>query len=94
MWRKHEGRKHSIAKFADQANARNSKSWQYLRGEDISAEALPQAVQSWRTSATSARWARKPSRKVAERASKISRKPAENVDVEDWRDLMLVDFNL
>ena len=30
---------------------------------------------------------------MAERASKILRKPAENVDVEDWHNHMLVDFN-
>ena len=30
---------------------------------------------------------------MAERTSKILRKPAENVDVEDWHNLMLVDFN-
>jgi hypothetical protein len=39
-----QGRKHSIAKFADPANARNFKSWQYLRSEDIATDALPQTV--------------------------------------------------
>ncbi len=38
------GRKHSITKFADPANARNFNSWQYLRQEDIRTEALRQTV--------------------------------------------------
>merc|ERR1719401_1762429 len=37
-----QGRKHSIAKFSDPANARNFKSWQYLKGQDITEEVLPQ----------------------------------------------------
>mmetsp|Transcript_54858 Transcript_54858/g.117124 ORF Transcript_54858/g.117124 Transcript_54858/m.117124 type:complete len:464 (+) Transcript_54858:93-1484(+) len=37
-----QGRKYSIAKFSDPANARNYLSWQYLASEDITPEALPQ----------------------------------------------------
>eukprot|EP00437_Effrenium_voratum_P001734 CAMPEP_0181440054 /NCGR_PEP_ID=MMETSP1110-20121109/22766_1 /TAXON_ID=174948 /ORGANISM="Symbiodinium sp., Strain CCMP421" /LENGTH=466 /DNA_ID=CAMNT_0023563839 /DNA_START=50 /DNA_END=1450 /DNA_ORIENTATION=- len=37
-----QGKKYSIAKFSDPANARNFLSWQYLKAEDIQAEVLPQ----------------------------------------------------
>mmetsp|Transcript_136072 Transcript_136072/g.435286 ORF Transcript_136072/g.435286 Transcript_136072/m.435286 type:complete len:490 (+) Transcript_136072:11-1480(+) len=39
-----QGRKYSIAKFSDPANARNYKSWQYLKGEDITPEVLPKTA--------------------------------------------------
>jgi len=36
-----QGRKYSIAKFSDVANARNYLSWQYLKQDEISPDALP-----------------------------------------------------
>mmetsp|Transcript_97955 Transcript_97955/g.263215 ORF Transcript_97955/g.263215 Transcript_97955/m.263215 type:complete len:263 (-) Transcript_97955:204-992(-) len=41
-----QGRKYSIAKFSDPANARNYKSWQYLKGEDITPEVLPKTARA------------------------------------------------
>jgi len=37
-----QGRKHSIAKFSDPANARNFMSWQYINAEAIHPDVLPQ----------------------------------------------------
>eukprot|EP00446_Apocalathium_sp_SHHI-4_P084957 CAMPEP_0177460900 /NCGR_PEP_ID=MMETSP0369-20130122/14921_1 /TAXON_ID=447022 ORGANISM="Scrippsiella hangoei-like, Strain SHHI-4" /NCGR_SAMPLE_ID=MMETSP0369 /ASSEMBLY_ACC=CAM_ASM_000364 /LENGTH=465 /DNA_ID=CAMNT_0018934337 /DNA_START=81 /DNA_END=1478 /DNA_ORIENTATION=- len=39
-------RKYSIAKFSDPANARNYKSWQYLKGADITPEVLPKTARA------------------------------------------------
>jgi len=39
-----QGRKYGIAKFSDPANARNYKSWQYLKSEDITPAALPKTT--------------------------------------------------
>jgi dTDP-4-amino-4,6-dideoxygalactose transaminase len=39
-----QGRKYSIAKFSDPANARNYLSWQYLKAGEILPEALPQTT--------------------------------------------------
>mmetsp|Transcript_63330 Transcript_63330/g.176178 ORF Transcript_63330/g.176178 Transcript_63330/m.176178 type:complete len:467 (-) Transcript_63330:258-1658(-) len=41
-----QGRKYSIAKFSDPANARNYKSWQYLKGEDIAPAVLPKTTRA------------------------------------------------
>lgn len=41
-----QGRKHGIAKFSDPANARNFLSWQYLKPEDVLADALPKTTKN------------------------------------------------
>lgn len=41
-----QGRKHTIAKFSDPTNARNYKSWQYLKQEDITPDSLPQTARA------------------------------------------------